>query len=545
MKKESRKPRNSRYEANYFRIKRRYLLSLAVFAFFFICYLTFLTNDHFIVDGATRPLEVYWGDKLILHGNNHILYPFNVYVWDRLVSLFLGEANSPYIFIRRTQVMTALASSIILALSYLIYLGLLREERLSLVLVISFGFSNAFFSHSISSAEPIVGFLFFVLSFYLITCSLDSKKRSPAIFLASSFLFAYSIMSYLAMAFGLPFILTYLYYKTGSRKKVIGYFLLFLLLFSILFFISSYYKGVSLSNLGSALGGNKFSDRSHTGFKLKNIPQYPFGMINAFYHINEVYDLPSYLSSLERMDINSIFSVVFGVILGAIIVILLLWDGFFEDIKGFFAKRKLSVFVVSLTYFLSASAVLILFLPVYDKLWIMGLHSFLLFFGVVYTKSKRTAAVKSLFIVAVLIMLNFNISFAIKSKNTLSTNDCVEGSLKAMGDRYFLLGTWGGEYGKYFTSFYYNNKSRYYRIPNLAVDNSLDSGKVVAFLKNELCNSEEPFYVDSDVLMSEKNWNTFLGDEMKMDYTMFHKELLDHVNKVTECVYELDRANIC
>ena len=543
-------PKNQKADLKDFRIKKKYIIALAVFAFFFIVYLVFLTDNHFSVDGATRSLEVFWNKGVELHENNHILYPFNVYSWYRLTSLFLGESEDPFEFIRRIQVMNALASSIILAFTYLIFLRFVKKDSISLALTAIFGFSNAFFNHAVSSAEPIAGFLFFVISFFLVIVSLDcengkSKGKSTLILILSAFIFAYSIMSYLSMIFGLPFILAYIYSKTKRKRRIAGYLILFFLFFIFLFIISNYYKGIAISEIGGSLSGNKFADRSHTGLKLKNIPQYAFGMINAFYHIDSVYDLPTYISSLKVLEINSVFSVVFGLILAAIILIHLFRGRLFLGLKDTLMKRELIPLSVSLIYFLSASAALILFVPIYDKLWIMGLHSFLLFFGVIYIRLKRAAFVKILFIAAVVIMLTFNIAFALKSKDISRGNVCAEDSLNLMGDKYTLLGTWGGIYGKYFITFYYNDNSSYYRIPNLAIDNGLDSGKVVAFLKNELCNSKEPFYVVSDVLMEEKHWNTFLGDEMKMDYGMFHEELLDYVNQITECVYEMDRGDIC
>lgn len=529
-----------------FRLKRKYIITLIIFIFFFTVYLIFLTNDHFSVDGATRCLEVFWSEKVILHGNNHILYPFNVYLWYKLTSFFLGESKNPFEFIRRIQIMNALASSIILSLSYLIYLKFLKKEIISSVLIFVFGLSNVFFSHAVSSAEPIYGFLFFVISFWLVVYFSDNKKISPFIFALSAFLFAYSIMSYLAMVFGLPVILVYLYYKTRSKKKVIGYFILFFIFLTILFIVASYYKGFTILEIDKALLGNEFADRSHTGFKLKNIPQYPFGMINAFYHINSVYDLPTYISSLLAADTNSLFSVIFGFILAFIIFFLIFNKAFFESLNNIIVKKEFSLFAISLIYFLSATIVIIGFIPVYDKLWIMGLNSSLLFGGIIYegAMARRKRIVNLFFLIAILIMIFFNFGFAIKSKTPSSDIDCVEDSLKLMDNKYILLTTWGATYGKYFPTFYYNEESKYYRIPNLAIDYDMDTKKVIAFLKNEFCSEEITFYVTSDLSMSEYMWNTFLGDEMKMDYRLFHEELLDHVSKVTECVYEVDRS-IC
>lgn len=517
---------------------RKVACALIIFICFFAFYLVFLANNHFTVDGATRALEVFWSPKLVLHGNNHILYPFNVYLWSKGAEFAAGEASDAFVFIRRVQVMNATMAAVIISLSYLIFLKILRNEKLSLTLVSIFGISNAFFSHAVSSAEPMTGFFFFIIALFLIVYF--SHRR--VVYAISPLILAYAAMSYLSMVFGLAFIIAYLYSTSKSKKQVVAYCLIFAFAFIILFFAASSYKGSGITN---ALSENRFTDSSHTGFKLKNIPQYPFGMISAFYHINNIYDLPTYLASVKSFDINSVFSVVLGIII--FLVVVLLGLGFFRIISQAISKKEITTELGAVVYFISASLSLILFVPIYDKLWIMGLHSFLLVAGISYANLQKRLKIPifALMLAGIAIIMVFNLMFAISAKAVADDIDCARKSVSLMGDHYILLNNWGARYGMYFKPFFYKRDSLYYSVPNLAIEQGMDTSKVVSFLKQKYCSGDyTALYIISDLYMDKEMWNTFLGDEMKMDFAIFHREILDKGKPITECVYKADKS-IC
>ena len=53
------------------------------------------STDFLAVDGGLRPLEIYHNQTFFLSGNEHLLYPLDVYLWSRLLQCFGFAARTP------------------------------------------------------------------------------------------------------------------------------------------------------------------------------------------------------------------------------------------------------------------------------------------------------------------------------------------------------------------------------------------------------------------------------------------------------------------
>jgi hypothetical protein len=84
------------------------LSAFAIFAIFAALYLL-LPSQHFTaVDGSVRCLDAYFANSLHFHGNNHLLYPFWMGLWEWILSSIGFPAKDPFSFMRQATALNSL-----------------------------------------------------------------------------------------------------------------------------------------------------------------------------------------------------------------------------------------------------------------------------------------------------------------------------------------------------------------------------------------------------------------------------------------------------
>jgi hypothetical protein len=166
----------------------------------FLCLFVLLrTRNFFGVDGAFRCLEVFRRQTLFFHGNNHMPYPANVLVWNRLVGALGFRPNGAEEFYPITQWMNCLAGAGCLAIIfYLMYL-VTSSVRLAFGVVLAYGLSKAFLLHATNSAEPLAGVFWSLLAMCFAALSLKRKSNWPII--VSALLFSLVMATYQSTIF--------------------------------------------------------------------------------------------------------------------------------------------------------------------------------------------------------------------------------------------------------------------------------------------------------------------------------------------------------
>lgn len=154
-----------------------YVIAIAVFLFFAIAFLLLRTRQYLAVDGALRCLEVYHRQALFFHGNNHLLYPANTYVWSRALNALGFQAHTPFEFIALTQALNALAAAGCLAVIYVLVWIATSSPNISLVATCAYGFSRALMLHGTSSAEPVTGLFFSALGMLIVVEALRRNRN--------------------------------------------------------------------------------------------------------------------------------------------------------------------------------------------------------------------------------------------------------------------------------------------------------------------------------------------------------------------------------
>jgi hypothetical protein len=152
------------------------------------------SRDYGAVDGAVRCLEVFHRQEIFFHGNNHLLYPVDVYLWHRLLAVFGVAAGSPFDYLALTQLMNGLAAAGCVAV-------LVRLVRLAgapwwaaLGTAALFASSRAVLVHATNSAEPMVGLFWSLLAVLVLARSLPDGGAGSAA--ASGALFVLALATY-------------------------------------------------------------------------------------------------------------------------------------------------------------------------------------------------------------------------------------------------------------------------------------------------------------------------------------------------------------
>jgi hypothetical protein len=175
-------------------LRAKVVSTALVFIAFASIFIALRSNDMYGVDGAIRCLDVYRRDALFFHDNNHMLYPADVLVWSRIVSIFTHKPTTPDGFFAMVQVMNCLAGAACLAMLFYLTFLASSSQGLSVGVAAAYGFSRAFLLHSTNAAEPMMGLFW---SFLALCCAaLALKYRSGWPLIGSGLLFGLAMATY-------------------------------------------------------------------------------------------------------------------------------------------------------------------------------------------------------------------------------------------------------------------------------------------------------------------------------------------------------------
>jgi hypothetical protein len=182
-----------------------FLPAIIIFVGSAAAFISLRTTHYLAVDGALRALGVYYNPHPFVHGNNHLLYPIDVFVWTWLLHLLGISAANPFEFMSIAQAMNALAGAGCLAILYLLCSGITWDPLLSLCVVAGYGLSRAFLLHATNSAEPMVGLFWSFTAVGAASLSLILDKNWPSF--AAGFLLLLAMATYQSMVLIGPAIL--------------------------------------------------------------------------------------------------------------------------------------------------------------------------------------------------------------------------------------------------------------------------------------------------------------------------------------------------
>jgi hypothetical protein len=179
---------------------RSVVLLVAVVAF--LLFAALRSRDYTSVDGAVRCVEVFHRQAPFVHENNHLLYPVNVFLWQRLLAGLGLRAATPLELFPLIQLMNAAAAAVALAaFAGLVWLAT-ASRWAALLGAVLLGLSRAFLLHATNSAEPMVGLMWSCLAILLLTLALRGDSLGLAVAAGASL--ALAMASYQSMALAAP-----------------------------------------------------------------------------------------------------------------------------------------------------------------------------------------------------------------------------------------------------------------------------------------------------------------------------------------------------
>ncbi len=177
-------------------------IALLLFAGFAILFIVLNSQQYTAVDGALRSLDVYHHPhSWRLHGNNHMLYPFWIWLWTHIAGWIGVTPKNGFDFVRLCQAMNSVAAAASIAVLFTI-LHTIAGRGYALAGSFWFGLSTAVLLHATNSTEPMMGLLFTIAAVALLVVAFRGD-RAVLLFLAGAGL-SLALASYQSMALLLP-----------------------------------------------------------------------------------------------------------------------------------------------------------------------------------------------------------------------------------------------------------------------------------------------------------------------------------------------------
>lgn len=378
---------------------------------FLLIFLALYSRDYMAVDGTTRCLAVSHRNEIFFHGNNHLLFPVNVFLWHKFLAFFGLKASNKLDYIHLTTWMNALAAAGVLAIFYSLIKFVTKSTKYSLAITICYGFSRAFLMHATNASEPMVGLFWSVLAIKILVIALK-KDYTKLIFLVG-FLFALTMATYQSMVLLSPMtVLLCLQWPTTEDYKKLIYRLGYLFSGSIFGVATIYgyaYYTTGTKNLSSMIA--RFfavtGDSVYGSWALSKVLSLPIQFVRSILPI-----WPGDFAGIIGWFIETfgdnwvywaylVYSLLF--VLGTLLVFFV-W----QIRKEITTVEKIAIQAALVGIILPLVAAAYWF-PGYDKLWLQPNFCLVFLFGVL-VKQASTLTRFNLFLPAVLLFVVLEIS---------------------------------------------------------------------------------------------------------------------------------------
>jgi hypothetical protein len=348
-----------------------------VAAGFAVLFLLLRSRQYMAVDGALRCLGVFHTPSQHLHGNNHLLFPFWIWVWTRAVALAGWKAADWLAFIHQSQALNGIAAAAAIGLLCSI-LRSVAGTRFALLGALQFGLATAVVLHATNSAEPVVGLLFAIAALWAVFAAL--RAESKAALLLVGLLMALALASYQSMGLVAPCVaLACVCWPSGSGdfrwRSVVTRLVLVgaggLLSVGIIYGWAYATLGIPASKMVGRFLTMDGAPEVYGGFSISHLLNIPFGLIRNLYSgVPQNYrGIRSLLTGTQRW---------FWVPVAGVSMILLAIPGWLIATGIVSSVRrsntpKLLAWCGILLCVISIGFPLFFWGPTYDKLWLLPL----------------------------------------------------------------------------------------------------------------------------------------------------------------------------
>lgn len=340
---------------------------------FSVLFMLLRTRQYMAVDGALRCLGVFHDPSNRIHGNNHMLYPFWIWLWTHTAA-WAGFATSDWLsFLRLSQAMNAFCAAAAIGILFTV-LRAIAGTRYALLGSLQFGLATAVVMHGTNSAEPVTGLLFSMAALGVLIPALRSESLT-GLFLVGVLL-TLALASYQAMGLVMPLVAFACvcwpetrWPRAAIRLAVVG-------AGGILSVVAVY--GIAYASIGIAPQGmvRKFltldgGSKTYGHFSVSRLLNVPTGLLRSLFR-----GVPAEYGGFRSLLSTPHPAVwILVVLLGLVLLAICAWfvgTGIVREVRESSGSKPLLWAGILLT----AGAVsfpLAFWDPLYDKLWLLPL----------------------------------------------------------------------------------------------------------------------------------------------------------------------------
>ena len=499
---------------------------ILVFLAFTLLFISLRSNNIFAVDGAYRCFDVYHRQHLFFHGNNHMLYPANVLAWTRIISILGFRPIDPIHYFSAVEIMNCLAAAGCLTIFYILVYALSRSLRLALGVTVGYGLSCAFLAQATNANEPMVGIFW---SFLAICFAVMywRKERSILLIVASGILFSLAMATYQSTVLLAPAALVLIFRSRREgedsfqgylrRLRAEGVFALSGLAGSVLIYGWAYWES-GTRKLGPMLERFVHNEdaRAYLGVSVGKVLSVPIGLVSNIYPV-----LSNYLGIRNLLSDRKFLAAWLFVLIGILLCFIISFV--------FLIHRNWSQTPLPQQVAFEALAVgfgftlipVIIWNPLYNKLWIQPLACLFLLLVLGFNAIKHHAGARAvllrgagiLFLAGVLANLAwsleghltkpFEIEEAERLAHIVGPRDLVVGEWDAVSTLYGSL--WGDD-------------DRFISFPTEAVTEGMGVMTHVREAISRAQQNDAKVYFLSLLDLTKPNWDGFLGSRCGVPY---------------------------
>jgi hypothetical protein len=340
--------------------------AIVVFLLFALVFTSLRSNEVSSVDGNYRCFEVYQRQAPFFHGNNHMLYPVDVLVWTRVVSAFGFSTKEPLQFLAIVEIMNCLAGAGCLAILYLLISRITDSWFFTLLVTIGYGFSRPFIGQATGANEPMLAVFWSFLAVLFAALTLKVRSLWPA--MVSGLLFSVAMATYQSMVLLAPAALFVVCQTQSRRWPRIGAFVVSGLAGCMSIYGWAYWH-LGIRTTPAMIRHFFVHDegRAFVSVTVGKVLTVPIGIVSSIFPVLHFVDFRGLRGLLRAHSLSAISFIVLPVALCAFLAFVVVqvykrWDHVSPS-----AQTGLLTATLGFAFTLLP---LIIWDPIYDKLWI-------------------------------------------------------------------------------------------------------------------------------------------------------------------------------
>ncbi len=542
------------------RIRRfdKFIFIIPLFFIFYFGY--FISSNINSVDGSTRCFHNFHSAEVNLHKNNHLLYPFNLYLAVSVLEKIGVQAETPMEFFRLATIVNVICGALSLCFFYLILKFFKISSTVSLLCTLFLGFSAAYLTNATNPNEPMPGFFFSILSFYLMLIGLN--KKSFILVYLSSFFLIYAMATYQSMfsvIVGITFYACIPALKKDYKKTFV--------------FLSTYYVSVLVNTviiygLAYSLGKgmNSPAEMIQYFFSLqgagdKNI----WGQLNLKNIVLTIYNLPLMFLHLPFYSISQSFFnnpdkvvnlIKYTLSFCFTYSIILMTASFSYKflIHHHFSRIKT---ILGLCTLLPCLLIVSFWAPSYSKLWLQPLAMIIFLCGLSYTlgkkydyhlvKLKTFGKYYSVIILSIFALWNQQFLLGELKRGDLLSENIAKGYNDIVSKDAIVIMDWSNE-AMYFKSLYPKSRS-FVDFANLSInlDDLALSERIKSILESAISKNRDIYFVGL-LDINELEWNQFYLESTNIPYEILNEyrnsSNIIQINGQTNRLFKVNKSQL-